>query len=184
MQPVGFLRPRRIGTATAVVAVLWGAAPVHAQAPASTPTLAAVLDSSACTFSSVSIVTGTPVQAVPSASGAVTLSVAGAGSCEGASGTQSFSVAGNAPTVGPSSCASLASAGGSGLLSIGGHTYSVSLYIGGPTASPEFAMVVTDASTIGSGLAQLSITPASLQACLQPGGTTSLNYTGTVLFAF
>jgi hypothetical protein len=169
MQPVGYLHPRRLGTATVLVAVLVAAVTtLHAQAFESTTATAALVNSSACQFTqlSVSVGNGTPFQQYPTPTGPSTpLNVASSGMCSGPAGTRPFTMDGTIGTVGAPSCASMLAIEGQGLLSIDGYIYPVTFQMGGPTASLQLAMVIADSTlTGGTGFAQLGITPASLQA--------------------
>jgi hypothetical protein len=189
MQPVGCLHSRRLSTAAAMVAVLAAAVvPLQAHADTASPTIWAGVDSlAACQLASLTL--SLPVAAQPAPSVYVngpTFSISGQGTCTGAGGPQTFYLNGSG-TLTALSCTVITSSNGGGQLQVVGATgglFTVGILIEGPTAGPQITLVVDDGSLTGQvGVAQLSINAASLQACLQPGGTTSLNYTGTALFA-
>jgi hypothetical protein len=187
MQPVGYSHSRRLSTAAALAAALAAAVPLRVHAD-TVPTIWGALDSiSACQLARLSLSLPVPAQPTPtvSASGP-TFSLSGQGTCTGTGGAQTFYLNGSG-TLSALSCTVIASSNGGGQLQVVGATgglFTVGILIEGPTAGPQIALVVDDGSLTGEiGIAQLSIDAASLEACLQPGGTTSLSYTGTAFFA-
>lgn len=139
--------------------------------------------SSVCEFSSASVTLGVPAQAAPNTGVAVsgtTLDVSGAGTCTGLNGPVAFSLVGHGQTIGSPICASI-TAMGAGTVTLGS-SYPIAFALAGPAAAELIGMAPTSPLQAGGAAAALlSITPASLQACLQPGGTTSLQYTGAAV---
>jgi hypothetical protein len=182
MKPGGFLRPRRLASA-ALLAMLCAGAPAGAHADVAQIT--GLTQSSVCQFTLLSLTLGIPAQAAPNTSvglAGTTLTISGSGTCTGAGGAIPFGLTGSGNTLGSPTCASISGLG-TGSITVG-NTYPIAYTVSGPAAGAQLVMLPSQAlQGGGAGVAQLSITPASLQACLQPGGTTSLQYTGTALVA-
>jgi hypothetical protein len=173
----GFRSGRRAATAVAALALVWAAAPSPAQA--STDGIAAGLANSSVCLVSVSVTFATAATVLP---GTVpppdsTISVTATGTCYGTS-TTSLSFHGTGSTLGAPSCLYLVSLQGGASVTLGTAPYQVTFHIAGPTAAPLMVIPATLGSIAGVG--ELAISPASLQACAQPGGTPSLQYTGVL----
>jgi len=164
----------------AALVLAWLTLPVAAQAYPDT--LASLAESSVCT-ASVTIQLASPAIAVPSSPLApVSYIVNASMTCTGVGTTQVSITASGWTAVAPT-CAQIVSANGSGSAFVGSSTYPVNLGFAGPTAAPQF-VAYTPAPLVGpTALAltgPLMLSAASLQACLQPSGTTSLQYTGVL----
>jgi hypothetical protein len=182
MKRDGFLGPRRAAAAAALLSVLGVATPTAAHADSWQ--ISAVADSGVCQLTLLSVTLAAPAQAMPNASLALTgttLTIDGSGTCTGAAGTLPFRVLGSGNTVGAPTCATISSVG-AGSFTLGA-TIPIVYALTGPAAGAQLLIIPSSALQGGAGVAQLSITPASLQACLQPGGTTTIQYTGAVLVA-
>ncbi|HXA27543.1 MAG TPA: hypothetical protein VN193_02245 [Candidatus Angelobacter sp.] len=165
----------------ALLATACAAVPVTAHADLTI--INGLTGSSVCQFSSASVTLGSPVQAAPNTGVAVsgtTLDISGAGTCTGLNGPVAFSLIGHGQTIGSPICASI-TAIGAGTVTLGS-SYPIAFALAGPAAAELIGMLPSSPlQGGGAAAALLSITPASLQACLQPGGTTSIQYTGAVV---
>jgi hypothetical protein len=166
------------GASVAALAVLWAVLPSPARA--SDPSLVTgVAESTVCQVS-LSLVFNAPVSLLsaspPPAENIYNLS--GSGTCYGTS-TSVLALRGTGATAGMPSCAAMVSAFGTGTMNIGAAAYAVTFDLVGPTAAPHLVIPYTLFGV--SGNAELLITAASLQACAQAGGTTSLQYTGALV---
>jgi hypothetical protein len=164
-----------------MLVLAWAIVPM----PASASGQAAVAESSLCTVD-LTVHFNSPVGAAQStATGTpVGYQMSGYGSCDGASLNVSLGVNGVGQAAVPPSCVQwIGTAPGS--VVVGPDTYPVTFAVAGATAAPELVILAGSLPQflpLGvSGIGQLAITTASLQACLQPGGTTTLQYTGVVL---
>jgi hypothetical protein len=173
------MQRQRLACAAATLALLWVAAPRHSEAaPFTFPA-----DSSACQLSTLIIQPMVPVGMVASTSLAPTsYNASGYGTCTGAGWSSSFTLSGGGTTIGAPTCTDFVSLNGGGLMTVGGTSENVSWIITGPTAAAQAVFETTSSLTTGgSGVVELSLTPASLLACMQPGGASSLEYSGTAV---
>ncbi len=102
------------------------------------------------------------------------------------SGPQPFAITANGRTQVAPTCADFVIVANAGLVTIGTQQFPTTFSIVGPSADTQWVMEMTPLflGSAGAGAAQLSLDPASLQACLQPGGTSILTFTGAAVFAF
>jgi hypothetical protein len=163
----------------AAVALLWALAPSPARAGADT-VVASVAESSVCTLA-LTVQLGSPASLLPPApTAAVPIGTSGSGTCYG---TQTLplsvqSISGG--TVVAPSCVQLTGAL-SGSMVIGATSYPVAITIAGATAAP--LLVIRPTTLPGPvGVGALTVSPASLTACLQ-GGTATLQYSGVLVIA-
>ena len=145
---------------------------------------AGVTDSSVCSVN-VSLQFTVPVTSMPSlAEPGVTVNASG--TCNGVvPNVPLFLQAGGWTPVAPT-CTLLTPGAAGGTLTLGATPYGINTAVGGSTAMPEMAVGPATIGVSGvsvSGTASLTITPESLQQCLQPGGTTLLQYTGILTLA-
>ena len=182
---------RSIGGAAAVLALAGGLAPspVHAGGDIYTTLTQGMVCQISITFQF-----GTQISSNLPASPTAPVGdqiVASGGSClaegTGMSGNQPFAISGGGTTEIYPTCADMVIAGNGGLVTIGTQQFATTFFIAGPAADSQWVMAMTApilSGSAGAGTAQLSLAPASLQACLQPGGTNTLTFTGAAVFAF
>jgi hypothetical protein len=186
MQLAGWMLQRRLGSGAAALAVAWAAAPGEAQA-ASPSILATPLDSAVCLFSSMTLTTNLAVHAAPGVSdlGGTPVYLDASGTCTSALGSSALTIHASGTTLGPATCGAISSANVLGNITVGTTVYSALIAFSGPTAGT--ALLITPANPsvqLGVGAGLLSVTVPSLQACLQPSGTTTLQYTGAAVIVF
>jgi len=174
----------RLHAAAASLTAVWVVVPLRASAgigATATPAQSAI-----CQLSSLTIQTTVPVSASATASlsglSQTTYSVSGQGTCTTPAGQAGLFITGAGATVGTPTCTDFVGSGGA-TVTVGSSTYDGTLYIAGPTASSDWALEMTPGpSTAGAAAGDMSISTPSLDACMQ-GGTTTLDYTGTVVVA-
>ena len=137
----------------------------------------------------MTIQTTTPIQLSPGTSltaGTGYQIVGSTGTCTGTGGSQPFAVSGSGTTEIMASCADFVLVGNGATVTIGAQQFPASIYLAGPTAASQWVMELTPIylGSGGAGAGVLSLAPASAQACLQPGGTTSLTFSGSAVFGF
>jgi len=170
----GWYRGMRPAIAAALAAVAC-ALPATVHADTADPYL--VTQASICTITTLTITTGMPVSATATAP--TTFGLTAQGTCVGEP-PGSLVISGSGMTDGPPTCAEFTSVNGVGTISVGMSSGSVTFDIAGLTAAP--LMALTMAQTGLTGVAALTLSPASLEACLL-GGTTVLQYSGAGVFA-
>jgi len=173
---------RRLGGAAAVLALTWAFAPqtTHADIGA----YIAGLDTSVCQLSGLTIQAASPLSgALPtSTAGQDTYNISATGTCSGLAAGP-FSFTGSGVISGTPTCSGFLSSGGA-QMQVGSFFYpTVQFTLTGVTAGSQMT-IVNSTSGVDVGAAQLSLTTASLNACMQPGGTTTLQYSGVVTMAF
>ena len=180
----------RVGSAAALLSLACAASPLpaHASGDITVSLLQGMVCQISLTFSFGSPV-GTSVPAAPTMPVGDQI-VASGGSCLaaglGMSGNQPFAMSGGGQTEVAPTCADLVVLGNGGLVTIGSQQFSSLFSMVGPSAESQWVLAMTPLipGSAGAGTAQLSLDPASLQACLQPGGTSTLTFTGVAVFAF
>lgn len=140
----------------------------------------AVAESSVCQVT-MTIQLTSPATAVPSSPMAtVAYNISGSGPCTGVNAPAFSFFAQGWTTVAPT-CAEISSANAFGTVTFSG-TYSVMLAFAGPTAATTLQAFSTTPLIGGiTVVGPFVLSTASLQACLQAGGTTSLQYVGAVV---
>jgi hypothetical protein len=175
-------RARRLCSAAAALALLGTAAPLHAHARVdltNSPTQSTVCQVS-ITIQMTSVAVGVTVPPSLGTTGA-TYTMTGSGTCSGLA-PGPFQLSGGAgSTQAPPTCADFVSTDGGAIVVVGQASFTVAFYLAGTTA--EGQMLMTASGIGGAGTAVLTMTTASLLACSQPGGTTTLQYTGVAVFA-
>lgn len=175
----------RLRTAAASFVVAWAFVPLRADA--GIDGTATPVDSAVCQISSLTILTTIPVSTsvtdMLSGTSGTPYSLSGQGSCTTPNGPASLSISGSGATVGSPTCTDFVGSGAA-TITVGTSGYNGNLYIAGPTASSDWAlnMIPVGPSTAGTAAGDMSISTASLDACMQ-GGTTTLDYTGEVVVA-
>lgn len=177
---LGGLRRRRAGgLAAAALTILWVALPLPARAAGDI--VAGLADSSGCALT-LTLQFTAPVtlqsSAPPPAGNPYNLD--GFGTCYGLGGSP-LSLGATGVTEGMPSCATVLTNSGSGTLTFAGQSAPVTVWLTGATAAPQLVVPLTSSNVVA--VAQLAITPSSLQACIQSGGTTVLQYTGIIVAA-
>lgn len=184
----GLTRRQRVCGAAAMLALVSALSPMHARAAAAVDVSSTVFDSAICQIS-LTITTTAPVAMSPPAAltAGTGYSITGSsGTCTMlGGGTQPFAMQGSGTTVGAATCANFVIVGGGATVTIGSAQYPTTVYFAGPTTASQWIMVITPIGPGqgGAGVAQLTLATASLQSCMQPGGTTSLNFSGPAAFA-
>lgn len=179
---------RRLRRAAAALAVSAATiAPLDAHACVNASILSGV-GGAACQIS-VTIQTTTPIQLTPGTSptaGTGYQIVGSTGTCTGTGGGQAFAMSGSGTTELTASCEDFVLVGNGATVTVGAQQFAASIYLVGPTAASQWVIELTPIylGSGGAGAGALSLAPASAQACLQPGGTTSLTFSGSVVFGY
>jgi hypothetical protein len=176
-------RTPRLCSAAAALTLLWTSAPLHAQAGvdlSGSPTASAICQVSV----TVQMTSYAVSMTVPgSLAGDQPYTIGGSGNCSGLLPGPFQLQSGSGTTQVPPTCAEFLSLNGGAIAWVGPTNFAFSFDLAGPTTEGQMVMTAL-VGTGGAGTAVLSMTTASLQACSQPGGTTTLQYTGVAVFVF
>lgn len=174
-------RLRILRVVAASAALLLSAAPLRAHAD---PLVnGSVVESSVCQISSMTM-TMTPAVGMSVSTGPDGYSLSGSGSCTGIVSGPFQVDFGSGGTVGPVSCASMLSGDGTLNMFIGTSPYTASITVSGAGGAVVLTVRPMSVSlgTSAAGEIDLALSTASMQACQLPGGTTTLQYSGTAAF--
>jgi len=180
----------RLRLAAASLTLVWAGVPLHAHADIGLTVTG--MTSAVCQLTSLTIQTTYPIS--PSATAPLNgptapnpYSVGGQGTCTTVFGTTTttnvpMTISGGGATLGTPTCTEFAGSG-MGVVTVGAGQWSGILAIAGPTSSSDWGLVLTPTlSAAGAATGDMSMDPTSLDACMQ-NGTSTLDYTGTVVLA-